>query len=223
MRRLSKHPVQHHPRRLPFDSQPFEMLSIALTGNIGAGKSTVAGLFRQWGATIIDADELVREAQAPGQPVLKAIAERFGAELIRADGSLDRAALRARVLANPEALADLNRIVHPQVHRRRLELLDEARTRGDRIVVSDIPLLFEADDPGAFDAVVLVDAPEMVRRARLLASRALSPVEADRMMVAQLSSTPKRARSDYVIDNDGDLPALERAARAVWDALLARA
>jgi dephospho-CoA kinase len=199
------------------------MLSVALTGNIAAGKSTVAGLFKQWGATLIDADQLVREAQAPGQPVLKAIAERFGAEVIFSDGSLDRVALRARVLADPAALADLNRIVHPEVHRRRLELLGQARARGDRIVVSDIPLLFEADDPGTFDAVVLVDAPEVVRRARLLASRALSPEDVDRMMAAQLSATSKRARSDYVIDNDGDLLALEREARAVWEALLARA
>jgi dephospho-CoA kinase len=198
-------------------------LSVALTGNIGAGKSTVAGLFKQWGATLIDADQLVREAQAPGQPVLRDIASRFGAGVIFGDGSLDRAALRAKVLADPAALTDLNRIVHPEVHRRRMELLVQARTRGDRIVVSDIPLLFEADDPEAFDAVVLVDAPEAVRRARLLASRALSQPEADRMMAAQLSSNPKRARSDYVIDNDGDLPALERAARAVWEALLARA
>lgn len=199
------------------------MLSVALTGNIGAGKSTVAGLFKQWGATVIDADELVREAQAPGQPVLRDIASRFGAGVISSDGTLDRAALRAAVLADPAALADLNRIVHPEVHRRRLQLLSEARARGDRMVVSDIPLLFEADNPGAFDAVVLVDAPEMVRRARLLASRALPPEEVDRMMAAQLSSTPKRARSDYIIDNDGDLPALERAARAVWETLLARA
>jgi len=199
------------------------MLSVALTGNIGAGKTTVAELFHAWGGTIIDADRLVREAQAPGQAVLRAIAERFGAKLIRADGKLDRAALRAAVLADSAALADLNRIVHPEVHRRRLQLLGEARARGDLIVVSDIPLLFEADDPGAFDAVVLVDAPETVRRARLLASRALSPEDVDRMMAAQLSSTPKRARSDYVIDNDGDLPVLERAARAVWEALLARA
>jgi dephospho-CoA kinase len=199
------------------------MLSVALTGNIGAGKSTVAGLFKQWGATIIDADQLVREAQAPGQPVLKAIAERFGSELIRADGSLNRAVLRAKVLADPRALADLNRIVHPEVHRRRLELLADARARGDRIVVSDIPLLFEADDPGTFDAVVLVDAPEIVRRARLVASRALSTIEAERMMAAQLSTTPKRARSHYVIDNDGNLAALERKARGVWETLLARA
>jgi dephospho-CoA kinase len=194
-----------------------------LTGNIAAGKSTVAGLFRAWGATVIDADELVREAQAPGQPALARIAARFGSKVLRADGTLDRGALRAAVLADFAALADLNRIVHPEVHRRRLALLAEARARGDTIVVSDIPLLFEADDPAAFDAIVLVDAPEEVRRARLLASRALSPLEADRMIAAQEAPARKRARSDYVIENAGDLPALERAARAVWQGLRARA
>ncbi|HEY8196419.1 MAG TPA: dephospho-CoA kinase [Gemmatimonadales bacterium] len=199
------------------------MLSVALTGNIGAGKSTVAGLFQRWGATVIDADQLVREAQAPGQPVLKDIASRFGAEVIFHDGSLDRAALRARVMDDPAALADLNRIVHPEVRRRRLELLNQARVRGDRLVVSVIPLLFEADDPKAFDAVVLVDAEAPVRRARLVASRALSSGVAEQMMAAQLASAPKRPQSDFVIDNDGDLPALERSARSVWESLLARA
>lgn len=199
------------------------MLSVALTGNIAAGKSTVAELFRRWGATVIDADRLVREAQEPGQPVLEEIAARFGGKLIMEDGALDRAALRSKVLADPQALADLNRIVHPEVRRRRLELLAAARARGDRIVVSDIPLLFEADDPAAFDAVVLVDAPAAVRRHRLMASRGLSPREADSMMAAQLDSGAKRPRSDYVIENDGDLTTLERAAAGVWRALLARA
>lgn len=199
------------------------MLSVALTGNIGSGKTTVAGLFRLWGATVIDADQLVREAQAPGRPVLAQIAARFGSELVLADGSLDRPALRARVFADPQALADLNRIVHPEVHRRRRELLAQALAQGDRIVISDIPLLFEAADPAEFDAIVLVDAPEPLRRERLLASRALSSSEADRMIAAQLASAPKRARSDYTIDNDGDFRSLERSARAVWEALIARA
>jgi dephospho-CoA kinase len=199
------------------------MLSVALTGNIAAGKSTVAELFRRWGATVIDADQLVRAAQAPGQPVLEKIAARFGGEVLRADGTLDRAALRAKVLKDPAALADLNRVVHPEVHRRRQGLLAEAWARGDRIVVSDIPLLFESANPADFDAIVLVDAPEGVRRARLLATRTLPPDEADRFMAVQLPSTPKRARRDYVIENEGDLAALERAASAVWDALVARA
>ena len=199
------------------------MLSVALTGNIGAGKSTVADLFRRWGATIIHADTLVREAQAPGQPGLAEIAARFGRDLIRSDGSLDRAALRARVLGDPGELQALNRIVHPLVHRRRRELLAQARSRGDRIVVSEIPLLFEASDPAEFDVVVLVDAPEPIRRARLIASRDASADEIDRLMAAQLSSAEKRARSDYVIENQGDHQALERSAATVWQALLARA
>lgn len=199
------------------------MLSVALTGNIAAGKSTVAELFRRWGATIIDADQLVRQVQSPGQPALNRIASRFGRELILQDGSLDRAALRDIVLADSLALSDLNRIVHPEVHRHRLALLAQARIRGDKIVVSDIPLLFEADDPTAFDAVVLVDAPAALRRARLVASRRLSEGDADRMMAAQLDPASKRARSDYVIDNDGDLEAVEHKAGAVWKSLLARA
>ncbi len=199
------------------------MLSVALTGNIGAGKSTVADLFRRWDAFVIDADALVREAQAPGSPALAEIAARFGPGMLRADGTLDRAALRARVLRDADELAALNRIMHPRVHQRRRELLEQAGQRGDRIVVSDIPLLFEAGDPAEFDAVVLVDAPEPLRRERLLASRRIPPGELDRLIAAQLGSAAKRPRSDYVIENDGDLGALERSAATVWQALLARA
>jgi len=197
-------------------------LSVALTGNIAAGKSTVAELFRRSGATIIDADQLVREIQSPGTPALARIAARFGRGLILPDGSLDRAGLRKTVLGDATALADLNQIVHPEVHRRRLALLAEARVRGDKIVVSDIPLLFEVDDPSAFGAVVLVDAPASVRRDRLLA-RGLSEVEAERMMGAQLDAASKRTRSDYVIDNDGDFEKLKRNASTVWKSLAARA
>jgi dephospho-CoA kinase len=199
------------------------MLRIALTGNIGAGKTTVANLFRLWGATVIDADALVREAQAPGSPVLAAIAERFGADVLGSDGQLDRAALRRRVMGDAAALAALNAIVHPTVQRRRAELASAAEARGDRIVVSDIPLLFEAADPAAFDAVVLVDAPVEIRRARLMRERELTAADADRMMAAQQPAESKRARSDYVIENGADLAALEADARRVWTALEARA
>jgi dephospho-CoA kinase len=199
------------------------MLSVALTGNIGAGKTTVVNLFRRWGATIIDADQLVREAQVPGHPALAAIAARFGEDVLREDGTLDRPRLRAIVLAQPSELEALNRIMHPLVHRRRQELLAAAASRGDRIVVSDIPLLFEAADAGEFDLVVLVDAPESVRRGRLLASRSLKDDQISRLMAAQFPSAVKRARSDYIIDNDGSLEALEHAAGSVWQAMLARA
>jgi dephospho-CoA kinase len=199
------------------------MLNVALTGNIAAGKSAVADLFRRWGATVIDADEIVREVQAPGGPVLRELAARFGAWVVRADGSLDRPALRRRVMADPDALAALNRIVHPAVHRRRVELTAAARARGDRVVVSDIPLLFEAAEPSEFDVIVLVDAPEEVRLARLMEHRGLDREEARRMIEAQMPSREKHTRSDYVIVNDADPAALERAAKAVWRALESRA
>ena len=199
------------------------MLNVALTGNIAAGKSTVAELFRGWGAVLIDADRLVRDAQAPGSPVLHRIAGRFGADLIGPAGELDRAALRRRVMGDPGARAELERLVHPEVSRRGAALLAEARAGGARIVVSDIPLLFEALDPAAFDVVVLVDAPEPVRRARLLAQRTLSEEDAEQMLAAQMPSADKRARSTYVIDNDADRATLERRAAEVWQALLARA
>jgi dephospho-CoA kinase len=199
------------------------MLNVALTGNIAAGKSAVAELFRRWGATVIDADEIVREVQGPGGPVMREIAERFGKSVVRADGSLDRPALRRRVMVDPEALAALNRIVHPAVYGRRAELMAAAESRGDRLVGSDIPLLFEAADPGGFDVVVLVDAPEEVRLARLIEHRGLDVDEARRMIAAQMPSRDKRARSDYVIENDGDPAGLERAARVVWRGLQSRA
>src|SRR5688572_30035847 len=191
------------------------MLNVALTGNIAAGKSAVADLFRRWGATVIDADEIVREVQAPGAPVIGEIADRFGKSVLRADGSLDRPALRRRVMADPEGLAALNRIVHPAVHARRAELMAAAESRGDRIVVSDIPLLFEAAEPSEFDVIVLVDAPEDIRLARLMEHRELDRDEARRMIEAQMPSREKRARSDYVIQNDGDWAALELAAKRV--------
>jgi dephospho-CoA kinase len=199
------------------------MLNVALTGNIASGKSTVAELFRGWGATLIDADRLVRDAQAPGGPVLRAIAARFGQDLIDPAGMLNRKALRQRVMGDPAALAELNRLVHPDVLRRRSALEKEARNRGDQIIVSDIPLLFEAADPAAFDVIVLVDAAEAVRRTRLLAQRGLSPEDADRMLAAQAPSGPKRERSTYIIDNDGDRATLEARAREVWQQLIARA
>lgn len=199
------------------------MLTVALTGNIASGKTTVAELFRAWGATLLDTDRLVRDAQAPGNPMLRAIAARFGEDLIDSAGVLDRKALRRRAMGDPQALADLNRIVHPDVLRRRAALEQEARHRGDRIVVSDIPLLFEAADPAAFDAVVLVDAPVAVRRARLLSQRGLTPEDAEQMLAAQAPTGPKRERSTFIIDNDGDRAALEARAREVWAQLVARA
>ena len=199
------------------------MLNVALTGNIAAGKSTVVGFFRRWGATIVDADELAREAEAPGTKVLAAIARRFGTDVLAADGALDRAALRSKVMGDDAALADLNAIVHPAVQRRRADLQREAQERGDVLVVNDIPLLFEVLDPAQFDVVVLVDAPPPLRRTRLRAMRGLSNEDADRMIAAQMPAVRKRPRSQLVIENAGSLPELEGQTRTVFRELRRRA
>ncbi len=198
------------------------MLNVALTGNAAAGKSTVAAWFRQWGATLIDADAIVRDLERPGSPVLAQIVARFGAEVLAPGGTLDRAALRRLMLDDPARREALNAIVHPAVRAERDARLRAAAARGDRIVVNDIPLLFEVMDPRAFDLVVLVDAPEAVRRARL-AERGLEADEIDRLLAAQLPAEGKRARSDIVLDNGGTLAELERAAREAWRRIAARA
>jgi dephospho-CoA kinase len=199
------------------------VLHLALTGNVASGKSSVARLFQDWGATLIDADAIVRDLQRPETPVFERIVARFGPEIIAADGELDRARLRALVLADAGARRDLEAIVHPAVAAERERLIDEARRRGDAIVVSDIPLLFEVMDPEAFDAVVLVDAPEAIRRERLLRDRGISSEEADGLFRAQHPAADKRARSDFIIDNDSSRMELRDRAWRVWRQLRSRA
>ncbi len=199
------------------------MLSVALTGNVAAGKSTVLAHFARWGAVVVDTDQLAREAVAPGRPALTAILARFGADLALADGSLDRTLLRRRVMGDDERRAVLNAIVHPEVMRLHAQRLEDARKAGAAIVVSDIPLLFEALDPDAWDVVVLVDAPEETRRRRLMELRGYSEDEARDVIGAQLPSRFKRAKSHIVIDNDGSLEALQANTRAAWQALTTEA
>ena len=126
---------------------------------MGAGKSTVGDLFESWGAYRFDADVLARRVVEPGQPCLAAIRETFGDGMLRADGTLDRAALRAVVFEDNGALRRLESIIHPAVDRLRHALMDQARSEGARVTVLEIPLLFEKDLRGEFDAVVVVDAP----------------------------------------------------------------
>jgi dephospho-CoA kinase len=199
------------------------MLHLALTGNVASGKSSVARLFADWGATVIDADAIVRDLQQPRTPIVDRIVARFGPEIVAADGELDRARLRALVLADAGARRDLEAIVHPAVAAERERLIDEARRRGDAIVVSDIPLLFEVMDPEAFDAVVLVDAPEAIRRERLLRDRGISSEDADGLFRAQHPAADKRARSDFIIDNDSSRMELRDRAWRVWRQLRSRA
>ena len=199
------------------------VLLVGLTGNIASGKSTVAQLFATRGATIVDADRLAREAVAVGTDVHRAIAERWGKDVLAADGSLDRGMLRERVFQHPEELEALNDIVHPDVARRRDEEVAAARRRGDRVVICDIPLLFERRLVDDFDRIVLVDAPRPLRLERLMQLRRLSHTEAMNMIASQMPAELKRARADFVIENDKDLISLERRVSEVWSALQAEA
>ena len=195
------------------------MIRIGLTGTMGAGKSTVGDLFESWGAHRVDADVLARRVVEPGQPGLAAIRETFGDVMLRADGTLDRAALRAVVFEDNGALRRLESIIHPAVDRLRHALMDQARSDGVRVTVLEIPLLFEKDLRGEFDSVVVVDAPEDVRRSRVCESRGLTPQEFEAMDSAQWSGGRKRAAADHVIWNDDDLESLESDSREVWDAV----
>ena len=197
------------------------MLLVGLTGNIAAGKSTVAQLLSERGATIIDADILARRAVERGTTAYDKIVQHWGSAVLGPDGLLDRAALRKLVFHDPDQLETLNAIVHPEVERQRIALVAEARQRGDRIVICDIPLLFERHLVDLFDRVVLVDAPRPLRLERLVSERQIPEADAMAMIAAQMPAALKRARADHVIDNDGTLGDLEGQVRSVWKALQA--
>jgi len=199
------------------------MILIGLTGNIGSGKSTVARYLAAHGATIIDADVLARRVVERGTAGFERVVARWGAPVLSPDGHLDRAALRRIVFESPEELEQLNAIVHPEVERRRDDLIAEARERGDQIVVCDIPLLFERHLADRFDAIVLVDAPRPIRLERLVRDRGLPETEAMAMIAAQMPAALKRARADIVIDNGGPLPTLEARTAEAWELIEAMA
>ncbi len=199
------------------------MLLVGLTGNIAAGKSTVAAMLADRGATLIDADDLARKAVEPGSEALKVIVERWGTGVLGPDGALDRAKLRGIVFNDPEQLEALNRIVHPEVERLRAVAVAAARERGDRIVICDIPLLFEKKMVDRFDMVVLVDAPRPVRLERVVSERGLGAAEAMAMIAAQMPSELKRARADRVIHNAGTQEQLAQQVDAAWTSLVAAA
>jgi len=195
------------------------MLLVGLTGNIGAGKSTVAAIFARKGAVIVDADILARDAVAPGTAGLSAITARWGDKVRSADGSLDRAALRAIVFADATEREALDEIVHPRVEELRAAAIADARARGVHILICDIPLLYEKDMAGQFNVVVLVDAPRAMRLHRLIHERGLDAKEAEAMIDAQMPADMKRKKADYVVDNTGSHHELEDRIADVWRSL----
>jgi len=171
------------------------------------------------GATLIDADELAREAVRPETQALKDIIKRWGKDVVQKDGSLDRAALRQIVFADQNELDALNRIVHPGVTRLRDREIARAKERGDQIVVCVIPLLFERNLVEEFDAIVLVDAPRPLRLERMVSTRGVEETDAMNMIASQMPAELKRARADYVIENTGSLDDLERDVDVLWSSL----
>jgi dephospho-CoA kinase len=194
---------------------------IGLTGNIGAGKSTVARLFARRGAVVIDADALASEALAEPETVAR-IAAAFGEE-VAPGGRVDRAALAERVFADEAARRRLEAIVHPRVAALREARAREARARrpAPPLIVHDVPLLFEAGLAEAMDAVVVVDAPLATRVARVASRSGLDPDEIRRRDAAQWPAERKRARADVVLDNAGDEAWLEEQLDRAWPALVA--
>ncbi len=203
------------------------MLRVGLTGGIGAGKSEVSRRFAALGAVVIDADTAAREVVEPGTPGLDRIAAAFGPEVLRPDGSLDRARLAAIVFADGAARARLNAIVHPLVHER-MRAAEAAAVRAGSdglVVVHDVPLLAEGGEQRAagFDLVIVVDAPPDVQAERLAGQRAMTQEQALARMAAQASREARLAVADIVIDNSGTLADLDRRVAEVWADLRARA
>lgn len=188
------------------------MISVGLTGNVASGKSSVARMWADAGVPVVSADALAREAVSPGSPGLAEVVAAFGTDIVAADGSLDRAQLRAVVFSDPAARQRLEEILHPVIWRLRSAWLNERRAEGRRLVVSEIPLLFETGREADFDVVVFVDAPEEVRLRRITEDRGLSEEEGRAIMAAQMSAETKRARADIVVVNDGSIEDLEKAA-----------
>ena len=192
------------------------MLLVGLTGGIGSGKSTVSELLAAKGAVVVDADAVVRDQQRPGMPVFDAMVERFGPGIVGADGKLDRAAVAEIVFADPQALEDLNAIVHPAVGAEIARRMEELSAT-DAVVVLDVPLLVEASRGYPLAGLIVVDVEPDIAVERLVMQRGMSEEDARSRMSRQASREERRARADVVIDNRGTLADLSRQVDAVWD------
>lgn len=197
------------------------MLYVGLTGNIASGKTEVTRRLASLGATIVDADELARRVVAKGAPGYSRVVERWGSEILAPDGSLDREALRHTVFADKGELDELNAILHPLITGLRNEMVQEARDRGDGVLVYAVPLLFERQLAEEFDRIILVDAPADLRFERLVANRGVSAEDAGNMIASQMPAELKRARADFVIENGGSLQDLYEQIDTVWVRLTA--
>ncbi len=196
------------------------VLRLGLTGGIGSGKSTAAALLSERGAVVIDADLLAREAVARGSDGLAEVVAAFGTTVLASEGSLDRASLGRLVFAEPAARSRLEGIVHPRVRARAGEL--EAAAPAGSVVVHDIPLLVESGQVDEYDVVVVVDVPEQVQVARLVAARGMSEADALARIEAQASREERLAAADVVLDNSGSVDDLGAQVDRLWSDLQER-
>ncbi len=194
------------------------MITIGLTGGIGSGKSTVAGLLLAKGALLIDADQIARQVVEPGSPAHARVVERFGDGVVGAGGEIARDRLAKRVFADAEALSDLNAIVHPAVAAVIAERL-AAEAGGEGVVVLEIPLLVESGGRERYplDGVVVVDAPVEVSVRRLVSQRQMACGDARSRVAAQATRAERLAAADYVIVNAGSLEELEAQVDGAWE------
>lgn len=191
---------------------------IGLTGGIGSGKSTVAGMLAELGAVVIDADAISRSLTATGGRAIQAIRAQFGPEMVGADGAMDRQAMRARVFSDPSARQQLEAIIHPLVGQITREQAEAAVAAGARCLVHDVPLLVEggARWRASLDRVLVVDCEAQTQRQRVITRSGLAAQEVDRIIAQQASRAQRLACADVVLFNQGlSLDALRVEVRQV--------
>jgi dephospho-CoA kinase len=194
---------------------------IGLTGGIASGKSTVARMLAEMGATIVDADQVARDVVRPGQPALTAIVAAFGAEILTSAGELDRQRLAARVFADPAARRELERITHPSISEATARRVADFEARGVPVVVYEASLLVEGGEHRGLAGLIVVAAPEAVQLRRMQERDGLSPEEAARRLAAQAPLRDKVAVADYVIDGSAPMETTRAQVAAAWSDIFA--
>jgi dephospho-CoA kinase len=193
------------------------MRVLGLTGGIATGKSTVAGLLKELGATIIDADKIARDIVAPGQEAWQEIVNQFGVEILRPDQTINREKLRKIVFADPEARRKLESITHPRIRTVVQERIASLASQGAPIVIYEAPLLFENGIHHWLRPVILVTCSPETQRTRLAKRDHLSPAEVEQHLDAQMPLAQKRGLADYIIENSGDLQSLKKSVQKLWN------
>lgn len=193
------------------------MIIVGLTGSIGMGKSTVAAMFAEEGAPGFDSDAAVHQLYAPGGAAVDPVEAAFPG--VVKDGAVDRLALSARVVGDAEAIKRLEAIVHPLVREAQMRFLQGQREAGTRVVILDIPLLFEGGGDRLVDKTVVVSAPADVQRARVLTRPGMTEAKFEAILSRQMPDLEKRARADFVIDTSGTFEDTRAQVRVVLDAL----